>query len=389
MDYDLRKLKDVDKVGVMGGAFDPIHTGHLAIAEAAREKFSLPLVLFIPSGAPPHKDGALLAKPHHRMNMIELAIRGNKHFKLSGIELNKSAPSYSVDTIKEIRSFMPLDAKLYFIVGADTAALVRTWKEYETIEKLAEFIVLPRAGYTSITGMPENSLLLNMPMLDIASSDIRERIKAGQSAQYLLPGSVLRYIKRHELYSLTQMPIPQIMKSLENTLTQKRYTHTLGVYDEAAKLAIRYGANEKKTVIAALLHDCAKDLSVIEKERACDKYGIKRTGILKANIDLAHSLIGAKFAREKYGIRDTEILQAIKYHTTGRKNMGLIEKIIYVADWIEPGREPLYNIPKMRELAYENLDKAVAVGLRTSIELMTESGKPIHSHTFDALKFYE
>jgi len=394
MEYDLRNLNKFDRIGIMGGTFDPIHFGHLAAAEAAREKYGLSVVLFIPSGIPPHKEANSLTDGKHRYNMVRLAIRGNPHFAASRMEIDRDGVSYTIDTLREIRSFMSEKGRLYFIIGADTAALLPSWKEFEVIPELTDFLVLPRHGYDTGSGLPEtplpkNAEILDMPLLEISATDIRERIKNHKSVNYLLPAAVVKYIHTFGLYVLSGQSLPEIMDYLEKNLSKKRYLHTMGVYETASKLSRIYGADEKKTAIAALLHDCAKDMLPAETLKACDKYGVKSQEIFKESVGLAHPIIGAKIAADKFGVRDHEILNAIKYHTTGRKNMTLIEKIIYVADRIEPYREPFTELDRIREIAEINLDQALIIVLKSKIAYVKSQNKRLHPLSVAALRFLQ
>jgi len=389
MDYNLKRLKKLSRVGIIGGTFDPIHFGHLAAAEEAREKYSLDLVLFIPAGAPPHKNTDSLAEARHRYNMVTAAIRGNKYFAVSRLEAERQGTSYSVDTVREIRSYMSDDSVLYFIIGADTAALVCTWKEYEAIEELARFIILPRPGHNSQDYISQNEHTLTMPLMDISSTDIRERVIEGKSISYLLPAAVERYIYTNGIYRLSATSIPAIVAHLEKTLTGKRYLHTMGVYQEAAKLSRFYGADEKKAAIAALLHDVAKDMPPGEKQKACERYNVRLTNALREQIDLTHPLIGCKIAAEKFGVRDVETLNAIKYHTTGRADMTLLEKVIYVADCIEPYREDYEGLTEIRAVAYTDIDTAMIAGLKATITHIKHKGQKVHPLSRAALRFLE
>lgn len=388
-DYNLKNLIYHKKVAIMGGTFDPVHFGHLFAAEAARETFLLERVLFIPSGLPPHKNIENLTDAEHRFNMTRLAVKGNDYFRASRIEIDRPYTTYSIDTLREIKKMMPEDGQLYFIIGADTAPLVPSWKDYAEVIKLCKFIVVSRQGheFNGTEKMLQNPLILNMPLIDISSTDIRERIASKKSVKYLLPKPVEKYIYSKGLYTPCGFNLTELDNYIKKTLSKKRYLHTMGVYKEALNLCRLYGADENKAAIAALLHDCAKDMSADEKIKACKKYEIRCSGILKKQIDLTHPLIGAKIAEDIFGIKDRDILHAIKYHTTGRRNMSLLEKIIYVADCIEPGREEHENLIKMREAAYESIDKALIIGLKSTIAYNEKRNVPLHPLSKAALDY--
>jgi nicotinate-nucleotide adenylyltransferase len=196
-------------LGILGGTFDPIHYGHLLAAEWAREVFKLDGLIFIPTARPPHKDPGTVLDSQHRYRMVELAVADNTAFSVSAIELERSGYSYTVDTIKHYLQADPcLD--IHFIMGVDALQLIYTWKDLDQLWQLCKFIVVTRPGYHLDRNDPvfdavpaalwERLEMLPIPGLEIASSDIRQRISSGQSVRYLLPAAVADYIKENNLY---------------------------------------------------------------------------------------------------------------------------------------------------------------------------------------------
>lgn len=178
---------------------------------------------------------------------------------------------------------------------------------------------------------------------------------------------------------------------LQQELVKKRYTHTLGVSYTAAALAMKYGLDIKKAQVAGLLHDCAKcnsDEKMLEK---CKKNKIAMTEIEKRNPYLLHAKLGAYLAKKEYEIEEEDILSAIVYHTTGKPNMSMLEKIIFVSDYIEPNRKEIWGLSEIRKIAFENLDEAVYLILEHTLSyLKTESGKKeIDSMTEKAFEYYK
>lgn len=176
---------------------------------------------------------------------------------------------------------------------------------------------------------------------------------------------------------------------LQSALSIKRYKHTLGVVDEAVKLANIYKVDEQKARVAALLHDCAKDYPNDMKKRLCKEFHIPLDDIIKSQIDLAHPFLGAKIAKIEYGVEDGEILEAIRYHTTGKKGMSMLDKIIFIADYIEPNRKPFKELEEIRHLAYTDIDRAIKLGLETTIEYTKEKNQKLHPLTLEALEDYK
>ncbi|NBJ91454.1 bis(5'-nucleosyl)-tetraphosphatase (symmetrical) YqeK [Parablautia muri] len=183
----------------------------------------------------------------------------------------------------------------------------------------------------------------------------------------------------------------KIMKKMEKTLDPKRYEHTLGVAYTASSLAMCYGADYEKAIVAGLLHDCAKCMSNEKKLEICDKHNLEISEIERKNLYLLHAKVGSYIARKQFHIVDRDILNAILYHTTGRPGMSQLEKIIYIADYIEPGRRHAPNLPQVRELAFRDLDEALLKILEDTLEYLKEIGgtsDPMTQKTYDYYKAY-
>ena len=196
------------RIGIMGGTFDPIHNGHLILAEYSRTNFNLDKVLFIPTGRP-HKDNKYISSNLHRLNMTLLAINSNPYFELSTIEMDREKTTYTIDTIKYLQSKYK-NRDFYFILGSDSLYQIDKWKDYENLLKICNFIVAKRPSQEAdsiedwIKKLREeyNSLIypLELPLIEISSTQIRERVKRGLSIKYLVPQSVEFYIEKNKLY---------------------------------------------------------------------------------------------------------------------------------------------------------------------------------------------
>ncbi|RYD03443.1 hypothetical protein N752_19890 [Desulforamulus aquiferis] len=193
----------------MGGTFDPIHYGHLVVAEEVRHQFGLEKVIFIPAARPPHKTAKEISKPHHRVNMARMATATNKYFEVSTIELEREGPSYTIDTVVAIQEIYDVD-KVYFITGADAVLEILTWKEAERLLSICNFVAATRPGYDlnklaeNLKPLPKdvfkNIIPLEVPALSISSTDIRNRVREGRSIKYLLPEPVEEYIRNNNIY---------------------------------------------------------------------------------------------------------------------------------------------------------------------------------------------
>ncbi|HHW31887.1 MAG TPA: nicotinate-nucleotide adenylyltransferase [Clostridiaceae bacterium] len=203
-------IKKIRKLGISGGTFDPIHYGHLIIAEDIRESFKLDKVIFIPSGMPPHKDITKVTDARHRYNMVRIAIDNNPYFEASSIELDRPGYTYTVDTLIQLKEIYGEDTKLYFITGADVVPELLTWKNYQKIFKLCEFITVLRPGYKKSTFIEavekmrvEHGAIIHLteaPLIGISSTIIRTRMNENKSIKYLVPEKVEKYIFDNMLY---------------------------------------------------------------------------------------------------------------------------------------------------------------------------------------------
>jgi nicotinate-nucleotide adenylyltransferase len=182
----------------LGGTFNPVHLGHLVLAEQAREALRLEKIIFIPSGHPPHKKASGLAPARQRYQMAALAVKGNPYFEVSDLEISRGGISYSIETVKELKSVY-CRAKLYFIVGSDFLKEAFSWKNIDSLGKISKFAVAARPGY-SFTKLPANMQGIRVDALDISATDIRKRIKLEKSIRYLVPEEVRKYILKKKLY---------------------------------------------------------------------------------------------------------------------------------------------------------------------------------------------
>jgi nicotinate-nucleotide adenylyltransferase len=194
-------------VGILGGTFDPIHIGHLVIAEEARIKLGLKEVLFVPAGQPWLKLERNITPAAHRVEMVRRAIADNPHFELCTLEVERPGPSYTVDTLAMLQKQLGSEASLFFILGRDTLAELPLWKEPQKVVQLCRLVVPPRLGSrdlkhleTAIPGLLDKVIQLDMPVIGISSSEIRQRIAQGLPIRYLVPAEVEKYIAEQKIY---------------------------------------------------------------------------------------------------------------------------------------------------------------------------------------------
>jgi len=399
------------RIAIMGGTFDPIHYGHLVAAETVRQELGMHEVFFIPTGSPPHKDADGVTSPWHRYIMTALATASNPFFAPSNLEVVRAGKSYTVDTVRAIREELGEQTQLFLIIGADALLEILTWKEPRELLAMCEFIVVTRPGYDNRALLEHINMLetnyggqihfLEIPALDISSSDIRLRTPLGKSAKYLTPDNVLEYIAEHRLYttSADNTLLQDITDYLRANLSPDRFAHTMGVVQEAVRLAQTYGEDIERACIAALLHDIAKQLPNNELLRLTAEHALCTDEILLASPVLLHGDVGAIIARDKFGVTDEDILNAVQSHTLGRPNMSLLERIIFVADVLDSGRNSDPDVPphiqtqreKIRILAYEqyNINAAVVETLLIKREHTLAKGSTVHPIADEALEFYQ
>ena len=184
------------------------------------------------------------------------------------------------------------------------------------------------------------------------------------------------------------MEVKEIKKKLKKSLDKQRYQHTLGVMYTAGCLAMANGYSIEKAMLAGLLHDCAKCISTEKKIGLCVKKNIDITEVEISNPGLLHAKAGMVLAEEEYGIKDAQILHAIRVHTTGEADMGLLDKILFVADYIEPNREKAPNLAKIRQTAFYDIDECMYEILRDTLEYLGKNPKTLDPETKDAFEFY-
>ncbi|MFC1987474.1 nicotinate-nucleotide adenylyltransferase [Chloroflexota bacterium] len=197
------------KIGVLGGTFDPIHNAHLVVAEETRARLDLAEVLFVPAGQPCLKEDRPILAAEHRLQMVRLAIADQSCFKLSTIEIDRTGPSYTVDTMTELQSQLGVGDELYFILGWDNLAQLSRWKEPSCLIKMCHLVAVPRPGYALpdltylegvVPGLSQRLILLDKPNIDMDATTIRNRVAGGLSIRHLVPDPVDKYIRRHKLY---------------------------------------------------------------------------------------------------------------------------------------------------------------------------------------------
>lgn len=392
------------KIGIYGGTFNPPHLGHVTAARAVFALLKLDKLLIVPDGQPPHKDLPPDSPSRsQRLALTRLAAEETDlgdRVEVLDLELRREGRSYTADTLARLRALYPED-QLWLLMGADMFLTLHRWREPERILSLAgvaafgrteadtEELFAAQRDYLYKTYPQARLFTLTIPgVVDISSTALREMLARGEGANYLAP-AVYGTILREHLYGtaadLRRLPLSKLRPVALSFLKRRRIPHVLGTEQEAIRLAERYGADVEKARRAALLHDCTKKLEMDEQLALCRRYGIELDELEQKALKLLHAKTGAAVAWDVFGV-DDEIYSAIRWHTTGHANMTLLEKIIYLADYIEPSRD-FPGVDRLRSVCYEDLDRGLLTGLEMTIEEMREMGNPVHHATLEARDF--
>lgn len=366
------------RIGILGGAFDPVHMGHVIAAEAALEQLGLDRVLLLPSGEPPYK--RVHAGREDRLRMAALACEDRSGLEPCDAEIMRPGATYTVDTLRALRKDHPSDT-FFYILGRDAAQTLPKWRGIDEIAALASFAVIDRPGFGQMPQIPgPNMEYLSADCPNISSGRVRERVAAGEDIGGLVPEKVAAYIRAQGLY-LCEYTEAEILEKLKKTLSLHRWHHTLGVADTALRLAGRFGISPGKARLAALLHDCAKSLPYGEMRRLVQE-NVPDTDELELDAEpVLHAPAGMVLARRDFGVRDPEVLQAIRRHTIGGANMTPLDALIYVSDFIEPGRRRFPGLDQVRELAGTDIFAAMRLSARLSNDYLISRGQQPHPKT--------
>jgi len=393
------------RTGIFGGTFDPIHTGHLAIIKAAADSGYLDQILVIPNAYPPHKSLEQISMATYRYEMTRIALDGTEFSVpviLNDMELFRKGKSYTLDTVLELKSKAPDTDQFVLIYGSDVIYDIEKWYKPREIMKECELFFAERPGFGGekltnkinelIKHYSARIALFHADYIDISSTELREMLLSDpeSAAPYLLP-ALKEWIDKNGIYinqnNLARISPENFIKlqeyecELQKAITKKRLIHSINTMREAVKLAILFDGDIQKSAIAGLLHDCAKSMA----KKGRDSLFTQRIqgGQSKNFSDILHAYEGRQVAIEQFHINDPDILNAIYYHTTSRAGSSLLEKIIFVADKIEPGRT-FPRIDEIRKITYHDLEEGLAACLTDIIQLLRRTDKTPHPDTIAA-----
>ena len=388
----------MERIGIYGGTFNPPHVGHFRGAQYALDALQLEKLLLIPACISPHK---MLPPnsptPAQRSEMLGLA-KGER-MEVCDIELTRGGTSYTYETVETLSKEYP-DKELVLLMGTDMFLSLLTWKEPQRILDKASVGVLYRGDKDELKQIAAQKktleeqgarvYLIENPVTAISSTQLR-RMLVFRCASPFLQRDVEHYIREHNLYdsqsdyrNLSMEELEQVVVSL---LKPNRVAHVLGCRDTAMELAKRWGADVTDAGRAGLLHDITKALDGPLQLTLCEEYGTILGEFSKHNPKTLHALTGSLVAERIFG-ENKQVVDAICSHTTGKADMNTLEKIIYIADYMEPNRD-FPGVEKLRDLAYRDLDKALKTGLEMTLEMLKKNKQEISPASAEAIAFLE
>ena len=386
----------MERIGIYGGTFNPPHIGHLRGAAQAITALDLDRLILIPDRIAPHKQiPSGSPTPEQRLEMLRIAASHYEKMEVSDIELRREGPSYSYITVEQMHELYP-DARLYLLMGTDMFTSFLTWRNPERILSRAALAVMSRgergeaeaieAQKRTIEAMGYEAEVIENHVTAISSTQLR-RLLAFRCAGEFLPEGVLDYIREHRFYDTRanwkNLPMEELEKVVISLLNPNRVAHVLGCRDTAVDLARHWGANEVDAARAGILHDITKAIDGPLQLTLCDAYGKILSDFSRKYPKTLHALTGSMVAERIFG-ENEEVVSAIAWHTTGKADMTLLQKIIYVADYMEPCRN-FPGVEKLRELAYTDMDAALKLGLEMTLEHLKRQGAEVSPESREAL----
>jgi len=369
------------KLGILGGSFNPIHLGHIFLADKVLSALKLDRVIFIPTYRSPFKleTNGMGASVNDRLDMLTAALSGDSRFGIDNCEIRREGISYTIDTLEDfVTRYMP-EGKPVLIVGDDVAEDFPKWRESEKILEIADIAVAFRNSSAGIE-YPFPHILINNDVINISSQTVRQKIKEDSDWRSLVPSGVRVIIEDRHLYGnlngfrleahrynkdCTQAVIQRIETAAQETLSAERYLHSRNTALAASDMCRRFGLDPLAGYLAGIAHDLAKQLDnkQILKIIKSDKQEI--SALEKGKPNLLHGKAAAVLLRERFCIHNEEVLEAVASHTSGNENMRPLAKIVYIADKTESSR---VIDPALRKMCKEaDLDSILLAVLEKTI----------------------
>lgn len=383
------------ELALYGGSFNPPHLGHCSAVETVLQELHPDRLLIMPDSEPPHKvmeDGS--PSPEERLELCRLAFTESGSVEISDLEILRNGKSYTYDTVCELLEMYP-GARLTLVVGTDMFLSFEEWYHFEYLLEHCRIAVLARkldddeqlheTAERFRRDYAADAVVLTHTPFPMSSTEIRSLLRR-RTGRDCLPEAVYARIIRKRLYD-AQPELAWLREQAYTMLNERRIAHVAGCESEAIELARRWGEDPELAAEAGILHDITKRLSYEEQLNLCAKYGIICDHAELAAPKLLHAKTGAAVAGDLFGAGEA-VTEAIRWHTTGKPDMTLLEKIIYLADYIEPTRD-FPGVEDLRTLAYEDIDRAMLLGLQMSVNEIRRDGSEPYHDTLDACAWYQ
>ncbi|GHU68089.1 nicotinate-nucleotide adenylyltransferase [Spirochaetia bacterium] len=392
------------KVAILGGSFNPVHMGHLFLADAVISGLGYDRIILIPAFQSPFKLGTEKASPKDRLDMLAASIAGDHRLTIDDCEIKREGVSYTIDTIADIKRRYRPQGKPGLILGDDLAPSFSKWHCADEIAEQADIIIAKRLFTLSNDGdsssgdnrqgfvFPYPYTALDNEIMNVSSGLVREKISADENWRYLVPIGARYIIEDRGLYgcpregegAVTQEQLGFIENAVRNTLKPSRFLHSRTTALLARDLCLRYGLDPGAGYLAGIGHDMCKSMTgeeLIELAKA-DGEGFSKFEMERPS--LVHGRAAAVLLKTRYGVQNSGILEAIKYHVTGRLSMGPLARILYIADKIEVSRD--YVDPSLREMDL-SLDELFTKVLKDTTDWLADRKLAIAPETRELLEF--
>lgn len=384
------------RIGIYGGSFNPPHLGHILAAQEFVRVLRLDTLLLVPAAVPPHK----VMPPNSpdaatRLKLLELAAQELPCAQVDDLELHREGASYTVDTLRILRQRYP-DDTLYLCMGTDMFTSLDSWYCPEEICSLSQIAVAYRdredgaklqekaAALTEAFGA--QITFVENKFLEISSTTVRRLLILGGAERYLAP-AVMDYIQKNGLYGTGKcrkgLSFEELKAESLPLHKENRVAHVIGCSQTAREMAKIYGVDTEDAARAGILHDITKALGGREQLHLCEKYGIMTDAFEREHPKMLHGATASAVAEHVFG-ENKAVCTAIRWHTSGRAGMSTLEKIIYVADYMEPNRD-FPGVEQLRQLAYADLDGAMLLGLEMTVENLRQRGLPLGGRSREAI----
>ena len=378
------------KIGIFGGTFNPIHKGHLALINRMIERLALDRLILMPAAVPPHKDAGEVIPAADRVAMCRLAVAGDARVHVSTLEIERGGKSYTVDTLRDLKGVYP-DDELILLVGSDMFYTLTEWHCAAELLRMVRIAAMARESdelsrlfeqRDRLNAMGARTDVIVAEPVVISSTEIREHPEHEG-----LPEAVEQYIEQNGLYGRPRripVDLDELTGRLRATLSRGRYTHTINVASAALRLAKLHDGDGELAYLAGLLHDVCKEFSEEEMLNLLADSDIIKDPVFLACGRIWHGFAAAIYIQRELSILNTQIIEAVRYHTTGRGGMSLLEEIVYLADLTSADRR-YPGVEALRATAERSIPEAMLESLQFILGDLAKNGRPV---TCDTLKAY-